>query len=159
VIGLGVIGLATALTAYGFGGSVVLFDVARSRRELAGRLLPGVAIIDPSALSGLREVVDVRHQRVSLVIDAAGGVPALRLACALSIQEVASCFFPCMRRRSERCSEGFSTKRSSQFWAQEMTRTIFQPRPGGHRFLAISRQFWSYSLREDQLRRHGDRSL
>jgi threonine dehydrogenase-like Zn-dependent dehydrogenase len=80
VIGLGVIGLATALTAYGFGGSVVLFDVARSRRELAGRLLPGVAIIDPSALSGLREVVDVRHQRVSLVIDAAGGVPALRLA-------------------------------------------------------------------------------
>lgn len=77
VIGLGVVGMAAALTAQAFGAPLTAIDVAQSRLDLARQLLPGADVLDPGQAAA-------RGPFAGTVIDAAGGVRALELGIGLA---------------------------------------------------------------------------
>jgi threonine dehydrogenase-like Zn-dependent dehydrogenase len=78
VLGLGVVGLAAALTANAFGAPLLAVDAFPARLRLARQLLPGAEVMDPGQAAALGSSV------AETVIDAAGGVPALELGIALA---------------------------------------------------------------------------
>jgi threonine dehydrogenase-like Zn-dependent dehydrogenase len=76
IVGLGLIGMAAALTADAFGAELLLIETLEARRSLAEKLLPNATIADPADVAHLRREVD-------LVIEAAGSLPALECAVGL----------------------------------------------------------------------------
>lgn len=77
VIGLGVVGMAAALTAQAFGAPLTAIDLARPRLDLARQLLPGADVLDPGQAAACGAFAGT-------VIDAAGGMRALELGIGLA---------------------------------------------------------------------------
>jgi threonine dehydrogenase-like Zn-dependent dehydrogenase len=77
VIGLGVVGLAAALTAQAFGAPLTVIDVFSARLALARQLLPGADVVRPDEAAA-------RGAFAGTVIDAAGGLRALELGIGLA---------------------------------------------------------------------------